>query len=87
MRSPSARSAAAQNPPGKPSPPETTAKKADGQSAYTRRMAKRKKMAKATIKKAHKIAQKIAKSGSARNPFAVGTAVAKRQAAKRKRKR
>ena len=46
-----------------------------------------KKMHKRTIQKAHKIARSIAKSGGAKNPYAVGTAVAKKQAAKRKRKR
>jgi hypothetical protein len=45
------------------------------------------KMKKPTIKKAHKLARKIAKSGGARNPYAVGAAVAKRLAAKAKRKR
>ncbi|HKA75356.1 MAG TPA: hypothetical protein VKE26_26370 [Xanthobacteraceae bacterium] len=44
------------------------------------------KLAKATIKKAHRLARKIAKRGGARNPYAVGTAVAKRAAAKRKRR-
>ena len=42
------------------------------------------KLAKPTIRKAHKIARKVARSGSAQNPYAVGTVVAKRQAAKRK---
>ena len=44
------------------------------------------KMAKPTIRKAHKIARKVAqRSGSsAVNPYAVGAAVAKKQAAKRK---
>ena len=42
------------------------------------------KLAKPTIRKAHKIARKVARSGSAVNPYAVGTVVAKRQAAKRK---
>lgn len=46
----------------------------------------RKKMAKATIKKAHRIADAIP-SGSVRNRFAVGTATAKKSAAKRKRAR
>jgi hypothetical protein len=50
-------------------------------------MAKRKKTPKATVKKAHRIARKIARSGGARNAYAVGMAVAKRSAAKRKRKR
>jgi len=49
-------------------------------------MAKKRKTPKATIKKAHKIARKIARSGGARNPYAVGMAVAKRKAAKRKRR-
>jgi hypothetical protein len=44
----------------------------------------KKRMAKAAIKRAHKIAEKIKKSGSARNPFAVATAVVKRAARKRK---
>ena len=46
-----------------------------------------KKMAKQTVKKAHKIARRVAASGSASNPWAVGTAVAKKNAAKRKRAR
>jgi hypothetical protein len=45
-----------------------------------------KKMAKATIKKAHRIAKKIPK-GKVRSPYAVGMAVAKKAAAKRRRKR
>lgn len=48
-------------------------------------MAKRKKTAKATIRKAHHIARTI---GSRRgvNPWAVGMSVAKKAAAKRKRR-
>jgi hypothetical protein len=46
-----------------------------------------KKTPKATIKKGHKIARKIARRGGVRNPFAVGMAQAKRSAAKRKRRR
>ena len=42
------------------------------------------KLAKPTVRKAHAIAKKVARSGSAKNPYAVGTVVAKRQAAKRK---
>jgi hypothetical protein len=42
---------------------------------------------KRTIIKGHKIARKVQKSGSADNPYAVGMSVAKKQAAKRKRKR
>jgi hypothetical protein len=38
-----------------------------------------------TITKAHKIGRKVAKSGSARNPYAVGMAAAKKAAARRKR--
>jgi hypothetical protein len=44
-------------------------------------------MHKRTIQKAHKIARKIEKSWSAVNPYAVGAAIAKKQAAKRKRSR
>jgi hypothetical protein len=48
----------------------------------------KKKMAKPTIKKAHKIARSIKRSRSkVDNPWAVGTAVAKKAAAKRKRAR
>lgn len=48
-----------------------------------------KKTPKATIKKAHRIARSIMRSGSARgmNPWAVGMATAKRAAAKRRRRR
>lgn len=48
------------------------------------------KMKKPTIQKAHKIARRIAKrrgASAVRNPYAVGAAVAKRAAAKRKRAR
>jgi hypothetical protein len=40
-----------------------------------------------TITKAHQIGRAVAKSSGARNPYAVGTAAAKRQAAARKRGR
>jgi hypothetical protein len=45
--------------------------------------------AKATVKKAHKIADAIkrSKGGSAVNPYAVGMATAKKAAAKRKQSR
>lgn len=43
-------------------------------------MAEEKKTPKAVVKKAHKIAKKVAKSGSAKEPYAVGMAVAKKQA-------
>jgi hypothetical protein len=51
-----------------------------------RPMAKTKRMAKPTIKKAHKIARKIPR-GKVDNPYAVGMAAAKKAAAKRKRAR
>jgi hypothetical protein len=44
-------------------------------------------MHKATVKKAHTIARKVARSSSAKNPYAVGMAAAKKAAAKRRRKR
>jgi hypothetical protein len=48
----------------------------------------KKRMAKATVKKGHKIAAAVRKKGSAvRDPYAVGMAAAKKAAAKRKRKR
>ena len=51
-------------------------------------MARTRKTAKATIMKAHRIARRIAASGRrVRNPWAVGMAVAKRSARKRKRRR
>ena len=40
-----------------------------------------------TITKAHKIGRSVGQSGSAKNPYAVGMAVAKRAAASRKAKR
>ena len=43
-------------------------------------------MTKPTIKAAHRIARKVARSGGAKNPYAVGAVVAKRPAAKRKRR-
>jgi hypothetical protein len=47
----------------------------------------KKKTPKPTVKKAHKIARRIAKSGGVRNPWAVGMATAKKSARKRKAKR
>jgi hypothetical protein len=49
----------------------------------------KKKTPKPTITRAHKLARKIAKSSgrTIRNPYAVGMAAAKKQAAARKRKR
>lgn len=43
-------------------------------------MAEDKKVPKSVVKKAHKIAKKIAKSGSVKEPYAVGMAAAKKQA-------
>jgi hypothetical protein len=51
-----------------------------------RPMAKKKRIAKPTIKKAHKIARRIPR-GKVDNPYAVGMSAAKKAAAKRKRKR
>lgn len=42
-------------------------------------MAKRRKMTKPQIKRAHKIAKKIARSGGARNPYAVAMAKVKKK--------
>lgn len=50
-------------------------------------MAKKKKTPKATIKRAHKIARKIGKRKGVDNEWAVGMSVAKKSAARRKRKR
>jgi hypothetical protein len=49
----------------------------------------KKKTAKRTIVKAHKIARRVAQRPGkrARNPYAIGMAVAKKAAAKRKRQR
>lgn len=43
-------------------------------------MSEQKELPKRVVKKGHKIAKKIAKTGSAENPYAVGMAVAKKQA-------
>jgi hypothetical protein len=45
------------------------------------------KMHKATVKKAHKIARAIGRAGKVKNPYAVGMATAKKAAAKRRRRR
>lgn len=47
----------------------------------------KKKMAKAAVKKAHRIARSVAKSGSARNPYAVGMAAEQRHLAKQRAKK
>jgi hypothetical protein len=47
----------------------------------------KKKMAKAAIKKAHKIARAIGRSGGVKNPYAVGMAAEKRHLKKQRAKK